>query len=87
MGTGENIDSIYWEKVNEIAEFSANCIKSIITSHFNSIVNKYGNWRRYPRKIKKFLKKKQWWNIKDAGMLNEGLIRVTWKYNNFKKRD
>ena len=42
------------------------------------IIEKYGNYERYPRKLKKFLNKKQWWEIiKRGNKLNPGLVTVT----------
>ena len=65
MDSRENINLIYREKVEEIQGAFADYVKSLLASHFNFIINKYSNWKRYPRKVKKFLKKKRWWIIKD----------------------
>ena len=41
------------------------------------IIEKYGNYERYPRKLKKFLKKKHWWEItRRVKKLNPGDITV-----------
>ena len=70
MDPRENINLIYREKVEEIQGAFADAVKSLLASHFNFIINKYGNWKKYPRKIKKYLKKKKLWFTKDLRLFD-----------------
>ena len=40
-------------------------VKLLLFYYFNSIYEKYNNWKRYSRHTKKFLKKRGLWDIKD----------------------
>ena len=46
----------YQEKLKELQNTFCEGASSLLTIHINYIIKKYGNWNKYPRKIKKFLK-------------------------------
>ena len=51
-------ENAYMLELKRIQSTFSEDASKIITNYINYIVKKYGNWKRYPRKIKKFLKKK-----------------------------
>lgn len=66
----------YQEELKYIqATFSENASR-LLTSHFNCIIKKYSRWNKYPRKIKKFLKKKLWWNLRNSDIIKDGDLKV-----------
>lgn len=67
----------YYQKLEEIQDIFCSGVSELLTRHINYIINRYSNWKRYPRKIKKFLKKKQWWELKDNQKLSDGELIVT----------
>lgn len=66
----------YHQKLEEIQNVFCSGVSELLTYHVNYVINRYGNWKRYPRKVKKFLKKKQWWELKDNQKLSDGELKV-----------
>ena len=61
----------YSEKLKDIQDVFCNGVQDLILIHFNSFIKKYGGWNRYPRKIKKKLKKGTLWNLRHRTELFE----------------
>ena len=70
------MESAYSMELERIQSTFSEDASKIITNHINYIVKKYGNWKRYLRKIKKFLKKKFWWNLRNFGRIEHGKVKV-----------
>ena len=68
-------ENAYMMELKRVQSTFSEDASKIIVSYINYIVKKYGNWKRYPRKIKKFLKKKFWWNLRNY-KLQEDDIKV-----------
>ena len=52
------------QEIEEIKNKFGDGLSKVPTEHTNNIIKKYGNWNKYPRKIKKMLKKEHWWELK-----------------------
>ena len=63
----------YQEEVNKFNTKFSDEVKLLLFYHFNSIYEKYNNWKRYPRHTKKFLKKRGLWDIKDFRPIKDNL--------------
>lgn len=61
----------YWEKLKELEDVFCNGIEDLLLIHLNSFIKKYGGWNRYPRKIKKRLKKGTLWHLRHRTELFE----------------
>ena len=73
------IKSLYEEKLKEAQREFAQRLSQILTNHYNHIITTYSGWNRYPRKVKKMLKRENWWGLKDKNILGPGEIKV--KFN------
>lgn len=54
----------YQEKLKQVQNIFCNGIQDLILIHYNSFIKKYGGWSKYPRKIKKRLKKTTLWTLR-----------------------
>ena len=72
----------YPAALKEIQETFCSNLEYSVVNHFNWIITKYGAWNRYPRKIKKFLKRNSWWVIKDMSLINVEDVKI--RIKNFK---
>ena len=72
-------DWYYYTKLQEIQTTFCKGLEELSINHVNWIIKKYGGWKKYPRKIKKFLKNKGWWNLKDLSPLQKSDIKVNIK--------
>jgi hypothetical protein len=66
----------YQEKLKELQNTFCEGASNLLTIHINHIIKKYGNWNKYPRKIKKFLKKKLWWDLRNSELIKDGELLV-----------
>ena len=75
------------EKMENLFEQGLN---SILRCHINHIIEKYAGWKQYPRKVKKMLKKKGWWDLRNSKKLepNDMIVSLneSWKYSEFLKK-
>ena len=60
----------YFENLQEVQKTFSENIKEL----FKSQISCYKGWKRYPRKIKKNLKKTFWWNLKNCDINNIEII-------------
>lgn len=67
---------IYQEKLKEIQKTFCEGASNLLTIHINYIIKKYGNWNKYPRKVKKYLKKKLWWDLRNSDKIKDGELQV-----------
>ncbi len=74
----------YGECVGEIQTNIENRVKLIIFNYILGI-GKYCRWDKYPRKVKKMMKKKDWWKYKDFNFTNVGLSSTGVNFNNDKR--
>ncbi len=51
---------------HEKREVTADTLGELLSKSFNAVIDKYKGWKRYPRKIKKFLKREGWWDVKNC---------------------
>lgn len=58
------MSNYYQEKLQDIQNTFCGGVQDLILIHFNSFIKKYGGWLRYPRKVKKKLKKGTLWNLR-----------------------
>jgi len=66
----------YQEKLKEIQNTFCEGASNLLTIHINHIIEKYGNWNKYPRKVKKYLKKKLWWDLRNSDKIKDGELLV-----------
>lgn len=66
----------YEDKLKEVQKTFTDGIETLLKSHTRYIVNRYGCWKKYPRKIKKMLKKRGWWEIKNISQESIECIKV-----------
>lgn len=59
-----NHSNYYWERLKQIQNTFCNGVQDLILIHYNSFIKKYGGWPKYPRKIKKRLKKTTLWTLR-----------------------
>ena len=69
-------ESYYQQKLKEIQDIFCKGISTLVTNHFNYFIDKYGNWDKYPRKIKKKLKKSPLWNFRYHDKIKESELKV-----------
>ena len=55
----------YHKEIENMKKELCSFLESLLYEHFKSMHEKYGFWLKYPRKVKKLLKKEGFWNIKD----------------------
>lgn len=75
-----NHEDLYSQKLRQIQKIFAEGISDMITNHINFFIEKYGNWEKYPRKVKKKLKKTFLWNLRYHDKIEEGTIKVKMTY-------
>ena len=80
------IESCYSTALQKIQKTFCDGLGDLVTGHCNWIINKYGGWKRYPRKIKKSLKRKGWWSIKDLSPVNKGDFHIKIKNHRNEER-
>ena len=80
------IESYYSTALQKIQKTFCDGLGDLVTGHCNWIINKYGGWKRYPRKIKKSLKRKGWWSIKDLSPVNKGDFHIKIKNHRNEER-
>lgn len=75
------------EKMENLFEQGLN---DVLRCHINHIIEKYAGWKHYPRKVKKMLKKKDWWDLRNSKKLepNDMIVKLNneWKYSEFLKK-
>lgn len=69
-------ENYYRQKLKEIQSIFSQEISELVTNHFNYFIDKYGNWDKYPRKIKKKLKKSPLWNLRYHDKIKKDEIKV-----------
>lgn len=74
-----SIDWYYPAKLREIQATFCGGLEELFINHVNWIIRKYGGWKKYPRKVKKLLKNKGWWKLKDLSSLQKSDIKVSIK--------
>lgn len=80
MDTWEEVDNEYFTSLKNIQEESSKKLTELFTKHFNYIIKKYGRWSKYPRKVKKTLKKERWWELRNSEILeNDSAIKIIFK--------
>lgn len=82
MDTGKEINenNHYTEKLQEIKEEFSRGLSKLLVKHYNHAIIKYGNWKKYPRKVKKYLKKEQYWNLRESDLLKDSDIKVEFNF-------
>lgn len=55
----------YSEMLKNMKKELCDSLELMLYEHLKSMHEKYGFWLKYPRKVKKLLKKEGFWNIKD----------------------
>lgn len=55
----------YYKEIENMKKELCNSLEFLLYEHLKSMHEKYGFWLKYPRKVKKLLKKEGFWNIKD----------------------
>lgn len=55
----------YSEMLKNMEKELCDSLELMLYEHLKSMHEKYGFWLKYPRKVKKFLKKEGFWDIKD----------------------
>ena len=70
----------YFKKLREIQKEFGDGLSQVLTNHFNYVIKKYGNWNRYPRKVKKMLKKEKLWELKNSEFLKRNDVKVLWNF-------
>lgn len=70
----------YFEELKKVQKEFGDGLSQVLTNHFNYIIKKYSNWSRYPRKVKKMLKKEKLWNLRNSEFLEENDIKVLWNF-------
>lgn len=69
-------ESYYSQKLKEIQNVFCEGAANLIRAHFNYFIDKYGNWNKYPRKIKKKLKKSPLWNLRYHDKIKEDELKI-----------
>ena len=69
-------ESYYQQKLKEIQDIFCKGISTLVINHFNYFIDKYGNCYKYPRKIKKKLKKSPLWNFRYHDNIKKDKIKV-----------
>ena len=67
----------YWEEIEKTKKELSNELIELLFNHFNSMYEKYHDWKKYPRKVKRMLKKEGFWNIKNIKP-HKPEFKVTW---------
>ena len=75
-----NEDNLYFNKLQEVKDDFSVGLSKMLIEHYNHIITKYGKWKRYPRKVKKYLKKEQYWNLKESKLLKDNDIKVKFNF-------
>ena len=56
----------YFVKIlNNIETEFRDYFENMLFEHLNNMYKKYNNWKKYPRRVKKFLKSTGFWNVKN----------------------
>ena len=76
----ENLPKEYFKKLREIQKEFGDGLSQVLTNHFNYVIKKYSNWNRYPRKVKKMLKKEKFWKLKNSEFLKRDDVKVLWNF-------
>ena len=74
MDNRENVE--YFERLKQVQNILSENIKQVVMYNFNYFIDKYGGWKRYPRKIKKKLKRNPLWNCRNCNKIEENKLRV-----------
>lgn len=75
-----NENNRYTEKLQEIKDEFSRGLSKLLVKHCNHVIVKYGNWKKYPRKVKKYLKKEQYWNLRESDLLKDNDIKVEFNF-------
>ena len=70
----------YFKKLREIQKEFGDGLSQVLINHFNYVIKKYSNWNRYPRKVKKMLKKEKLWELKNSEFLKRNDVKVLWNF-------
>lgn len=54
----------YTQELEETQKTFSESVEDLFLTHFNNFIKKYGGWKKYPRKIKKRLKKGTLWELR-----------------------
>lgn len=73
----EEDKKVYFEELKRMQQNTCELLGTALTFYINRIAEKYGNWKRYPRKVKKFLKKRNLWVFRKLSKVEEGDIQVS----------
>ena len=62
----------YFKELENIEQTWGRSIGDMLRKH----INHWSNWKKYPRKTKKYMKKMGYWNLRKCPNINEGDITV-----------
>ena len=56
---------VFFKILNNIEIEFRDYFENMLFEHLTNMYKKYNNWKKYPRKVKKFLKSIGFWNVKN----------------------
>ena len=62
----------YYSELENIEKTFGKNMGELLRTH----INHWSNWNKYPRKTKKYMKKKGFWNLRKCPPINEGDVTV-----------